>query len=927
MRTRNTHSKRVISALVVLSMLVSLMSGLSFSTVSAAESVSVDTWSELKTALEKTGDVNITVAGEIDFAATDAATAIANCITVSSGNKTLELNGFGVNFEVSEFELMEVSGVPKSLITVSNSASLTVKDAIGSGLINYLASSADYLTFDAPKQSGGLISVSGNATVNVVDAALNNVAIGPCINVTGGSPKVTLDGALLTAGSALYGWSGGFTLFINEAAASPSVKILNGTEMSCSSNSIYSEFASGAGALYVGNLTSSIEIAHAVLYGAVQIRVADQNATKLPFVSVSTHQIKVDKTVHTADANYLTGPINYEDSADTSGAGAGHYYMIIADVSTGNYQTIKTEITQLSDVEDQSNVYPTVREAFENAYGTTQSGFRYDFSTDTAGVNLVSGSTYFKDKITPSVGSDESSISVLSGLTAKMTGFSQFASDNRWTGASEMSFDLKMASDGNNFAGFNIKYGKELISGESLNSVFYNGCSTGISFSFATVDGTKCIKIAIKYLDSNGNTRENITYCYDVVSDLTAFNTYRVSDDAAGTIKFYANDILFATVACSDAKVPTATTVYTEQYYSTVKVMDKKGKTVATISNALVSTESAIAFATANETIEFDNIEILDKKNTDPKINGAYVLIENDLSIVYYVRKTDIDSAGFTNLKLIAYTDDGEPTVLEKPEVANVGGTDRYTFTFKNINPKMMNDNIYTTLYAKLDGKVYASKPVQYSIANYAYSMLSASTTPDVLKTLLVDMLIYGSKAQVFTGHNTENLVDANLTADMLSYATKELRPLVNSLLVPSYSDDNVDEIPPVLWRSAGLTLTNTVELSFSFAAENAEGYIVKITDDKGNLLKEINSNYFTNTKSSTGENRYVFGYAGLLANQLSTPINLTVYNSVDSVVSGTLVYSVESYAYTQQNSSNTALADLVKAMMIYGDSVRAYTA
>ena len=34
MRTKNTHSKRVISALVVLSMLVSLMSGLSFSTVS-----------------------------------------------------------------------------------------------------------------------------------------------------------------------------------------------------------------------------------------------------------------------------------------------------------------------------------------------------------------------------------------------------------------------------------------------------------------------------------------------------------------------------------------------------------------------------------------------------------------------------------------------------------------------------------------------------------------------------------------------------------------------------------------------------------------------------------------------------------------------------------------------------------------------------
>ena len=50
----------------------------------------------------------------------------------------------------------------------------------------------------------------------------------------------------------------------------------------------------------------------------------------------------------------------------------------------------------------------------------------------------------------------------------------------------------------------------------------------------------------------------------------------------------------------------------------------------------------------------------------------------------------------------------------------------------------------------------------------------------------------------------------------------------------------------------------------------------------------------------------------------------MTVYNG-DTAVSNTIRYSIESYAYAQQNSTDANLVELVKAMMKYGDSAKAY--
>lgn len=932
MRMRTSHSKRIISVIVALSMVLSMLSGLSF-TANAAEAVSVSTWSELKAALESTADMNITVAGNIDFSASDATTAQSNCISITAGTKTLDLNGKGVSFMVDTFELMEVSsGSPKSVISISGSASLAISDSVGNGILEYIAYGSEYFAFTSPKQSGGLISMSGTSKLSVTKTTLNNVAVGPCINMTSGSPTVDLNGATLTTGSSLYSWSGGFALLVSENTTSPSVTLSNSAKLLCSSvNAIYSSYSSGGGAMYVGNYNASITINSAILVGTVQSRVSGSGATKLPYVSVSTHTIKVDKTVHTADADYLLGPTNYDISADASGSGSGYYFMVIAD-ENDNSQTITTEIVLSSIAEEESNTFDTVIGAFEGAYGTTDKNFSYGFATDAAGTNLINATSYFRDKITPAVGSDASSITVTSDIAAKMTGFAQFYTDTRWTCASELSFDLKMGSEGNDFAGFYVKYGSEIVSGASKNAVFYSNDgvrgdsansttgTTGIGFSFRTIENTPCIEIFVKYLDASGNLCVAGQYYYDVVSDLSAFNTYRVTDDGAGTVKFYANDVLFATVVCSDAKVPTASSLYTETYYSTAKLYDKNGALASTISNALVSTESAFAFGTRNETIEIDNIVAQDKTFADPKISGRMLSIANDITIKYVVYKSDLTSVGFSNPTLKTYFEDEEKIIT--PIETSVGGVASYVFAFENIAPQMMGDLIYTTLYADYNGGVYASVPMEYSVETYAYNILKSSTNAE-LQTLLVDMLNYGSFSQLYKGYKETDLVNESLTTEQAAWGTQELRTLTNSASAPTFEEE--EDIPPVTWSGISLNLDDKIGIrGLITTTESIEGMYVKVTNEYGDVLGTISSDQFV--ASTSAANTYIFLYEKITMNQLSTIVYITVYNSIDQVVSGTYVYSVESYVAKYYDSVSGYVKEILVAMMKYGDSALAYS-
>jgi len=186
-------------------------------------------------------------------------------------------------------------------------------------------------------------------------------------------------------------------------------------------------------------------------------------------------------------------------------------------------------------------------------------------------------------------------------------------------------------------------------------------------------------------------------------------------------------------------------------------------------------------------------------------------------------------------------------------------------------------------------------------------------------------MLRYGSASQKYANHNVNNLVDAALTTEQASWGTSELRTLVNSASAPTFEEE--EDIPAVAWVGMGLFLENKVAIRGYFDAPSTAGLYVQISDDEGNVLGRITEEDFTTATGPAGTPVTGFLFDGLSVNQMSKVVNITVYNEIDQVVSGTYTYSIESYAYRNQNSSNTVLAELVKSMIKYGDAAKAYSA
>lgn len=292
------------------------------------------------------------------------------------------------------------------------------------------------------------------------------------------------------------------------------------------------------------------------------------------------------------------------------------------------------------------------------------------------------------------------------------------------------------------------------------------------------------------------------------------------------------------------------------------------------------------------------------------KFSGASITLQNNLQINFAVRKDLIDGFGCESF-YAAFAMNGAEITVSDYTVKD----DYYVFSFCNIAPDKMNDTIIATLHVTHNGVEFEGEELEYSIAQYCYSMLSRETTEDKLRTLLVDLLHYGAKSQLFTGHNTDNLVDAALTAEQLVWGTAE-DPALTSVTNAQYS--TVDT-PSVIWQGASLNLYDSISMMFVFTTQNLEGITVKVDDGNGAILKE-----FSQEKVSTAGKYYYVKFNELKAGQMSDTVYVTAYR--DGVaVSNTVAYSIESYAYAKQNDANENLANLVKAMMKYGNSAYAY--
>ncbi len=318
------------------------------------------------------------------------------------------------------------------------------------------------------------------------------------------------------------------------------------------------------------------------------------------------------------------------------------------------------------------------------------------------------------------------------------------------------------------------------------------------------------------------------------------------------------------------------------------------------------------------------------RENNDPSLNknlkfNMNIAIGAEMVVNYNFAANVVSSYADFYLEVKKNVAGGEPVVttygIGEEHVAMgvmnhpvTGEAVLYNASYNGINAKEMGDSFETTLYAVADdGKVYCSETVVSSIREFLMGKLVDEKSARELKTMAVDMLIYGAAAQRHFAYDTENLVTDELTEEQLAYATQEIPEAVDYQVV-SGDGSNV---------TTSIMVGSKVELSLSAIVRDlADPSAVKcvITDEDGKILAELATGCMANVM-------FTAKYDNVGAREMRKMICATFYDAAGNAISKTLKWSVESYVAQTRASAKAGETeiDMVNTMLAYGDSVGAY--
>ncbi len=356
----------------------------------------------------------------------------------------------------------------------------------------------------------------------------------------------------------------------------------------------------------------------------------------------------------------------------------------------------------------------------------------------------------------------------------------------------------------------------------------------------------------------------------------------------------------FASCGATYVKIPTTVTEIGESAFADCSVLSTVVYSGRASSTSSVAGWNGVTVNSGNEVLLAADIAYAG----EVRISAATLSLEHNIAVRYKVKKATVETYGFSGLYLIVNFNGVTKTLTEYTEEG-----DSYVFHFRNIAPNQMNDIMVATLYATRDGAKYVSKSTSYSIAEYCENQLARYSADDyaTFRTLLVDLLNYGAAAQKYTHYREDALVNKNLTTTQASWATANKREY-NNVQTTKYA---VIDNPTVTWRGGGLILNDSVTMRFKFEASDTTGLSFRITSgDKTWIV----TNFI-----AEGSTNYIY-FNNLNAGQMSQDVFITAYQN-GVAVSNTVRYSIESYASAKENDNDITLAELVVAMMKYGDS------
>jgi hypothetical protein len=224
----------------------------------------------------------------------------------------------------------------------------------------------------------------------------------------------------------------------------------------------------------------------------------------------------------------------------------------------------------------------------------------------------------------------------------------------------------------------------------------------------------------------------------------------------------------------------------------------------------------------------------------------------------------------------------------------------------------MVGDNIMATLYATNSyDEIVTHCIAEYSVRQYCVSQLTRSSDAK-LKTMLSDLLVYAEKAQLYSGYKTDKLVTEGLEDIMTPSTFTSVDASSNKQQISGTAD------PSVRWRSAGLRYETAMALYVKFSATDLEGLEVRVTKNG------VTTTYSAADFIDEGSDTYRINIRGIHFSQFDTEITARFYRNGEQI-GQTLTYSVNTYIYRNQDTSNAALRELLRATYVYGESAKAY--
>ncbi|MBQ3356334.1 MAG: endonuclease [Oscillospiraceae bacterium] len=280
------------------------------------------------------------------------------------------------------------------------------------------------------------------------------------------------------------------------------------------------------------------------------------------------------------------------------------------------------------------------------------------------------------------------------------------------------------------------------------------------------------------------------------------------------------------------------------------------------------------------------------------QINSAAPVLNGKIDMTYTVTVP----SGYSNPYMV-FTFNGVNTTVS--DYTTESGSLKFKFT--GINPQCMGDDITATLYATKNGATQTVSAANYSVKAYCVNKLADNTISSSLRKLLSDLLKYGAAAQTYMNYKTNALVTTGVTGTSYSTFTNLSG---NAASFDGAADANT------CWTSAGLTLTDSVAMTFRFYANSVSGLTVYVT------LGERTQTFTSFT--SVGGGIYEISFAGISAEQFGDTVT-AVFERDSEQIGNELSYSVNAYVQSKQADSNAALQALVKALYNYGASAAAY--